>query len=868
MKKIISLLVIFVLSLTAILPVFSQKSRSIRLNKVSEPKTLSQSDTKLSRAEAFTDGNGVFIQWEAEYETKNLGFYVYRVGGKGTQLVSAGIVGGGALTSHEPVVYGGKYSLYDPQGNSGSTYYIESLGMNSSRQTFERFTAKVVENLASIAGTSSDLLRQKAVEANSAIETTAVKTPNELKSEIGLNSLPPDINGQRWVAAQQGVKIGVKKEGIYRVSRTELQNAGFNVSASSSLWQLYTDGKEQSINVGANDSYVEFYGNGIDTTESGTKVYYLVVGTQGGKRMETVTLRPLSSDVPSANYNQTFINKYRQIYVANNLLNGDAENFFGNQAIVGSANPTTTTLTFNLTGVDFNASTAEFTLGVQGFTFLSHQISPKLNGQTLVSLNGNGYSLMQNTFQIPTQYLREGANTLELQALGGAGDNNLPESIKIGFARKFVASQNRLSFYTTSYRSATVSGFSSANIRAFDLMYPDSPRLLANLAVTNNSGNYSLKFPTHRGRAVFATEDSGILAADSIVANTPSTLSTTAHNANLLIVSYKDWMTQANDWANYRRGQGMTVEVVNIEDVFDEFSYGSVSTAGMTQFFNYAKTNWQTPPNYVLLLGDTSYDLRNYENREFQNFIPSKLVDTIYQETGSDEAICDFDNDGLSEIAIGRIPARNAADVTQGLNKVMTFEANVATALSRGGLFPSDLPNGYDFDGLNRRVADQLPANVPKTFINRGDADAHTVLINELNAGKYAVNYSGHGSTGAWQSNFLTLGDATALTNAPNYSIFTLLTCFNGYFLRTNFDGLGEALLKSPNGGAVAVWASTGETTPDVQEVMASRFYNQIAVSNMTRVGDFVMDAKQNLVGGRDVRLSWVLLGDPTLRIK
>ena len=868
MKKIISLLVTAAFCLTAILPAFPQKLKNVSVKKVSETKTLPQSDTKLSRAEAFTDGNGVFIQWEAEYETNNLGFYVYRVGEKGAQRVSEGIVGGATLTSREKVVYGEKYSLYDPQGNAGNTYYIESLGGNSRLQTFEKFTPKTVENLNSIAGSSSDLLRKKADEAVSAIETNVVKTPKELKSEIELNSLPPDINGQRWVAAQQGVKIGVKKEGIYRVSRTELQNAGFNVNAPGYQWQLYVDGKEQSINVGANDSYIEFYGNGIDTPESGTKVYYLVVGTQGGKRMETVTLRPLSTEVPSAGYNQTFVNKYRQLYLSSNVLNGDAENFFGNQVIPGSSNPTTTTLTFNLTGVDFNSSTADFTLAIQGITFLSHQISPKLNGQILASISGNGYALMQNTYQIPTQYLREGANTLEMQALGGSGDTSVMESIKVAFARKFVANQNRLSFYTTSYRSATVSGFTSANIRAFDLMYPDSPRLLSNLAVTNNSGNYSLKFPTHRGRAVFVTEDSGILSADSIVANTPSTLSTTAHNANLLIVSYKDWMTQANDWANYRRGQGMSVEVVNIEDVFDEFSYGSVSTAGMTQFFNYAKTNWQTPPNYVLLLGDAYYDFRGYENQPFQNYLPTKLVDTIYQETGSDEALCDFNNDGLSEIAIGRIPARTAADVTQALNKTMTFEANVGTALNRGALFPSDLPNGYDFEGLNQRVADQLPASVPKTFLNRGQTDSHTLLINEINAGKYVINYSGHGSSGAWQSNYLTIPDALAMTNAPNYSIFTLLTCFNGYFIRPNIDSLGEALLKSQNGGAVAIWASTGETTPDVQEVMASRFYNQIAVSNMTRVGDFVMDAKQNLIGGRDVRLSWILLGDPTLKIK
>ena len=174
---------------------------------------------------------------------------------------------------------------------------------------------------------------------------------------------------------------------------------------------------------------------------------------------------------------------------------------------------------------------------------------------------------------------------------------------------------------------------------------------------------------------------------------------------------------------------------------------------------------------------------------------------------GASVAVCDFNDDGLAEIAIWRIPARNAATVTQLLNKTMVFESNVATAFGRGAVFPSDLTTEYDFEALNLRVADQLPATMPKTHINRGIQDAHNVLMNALNAGPYIINYSGHGSTGAWQGNFITVSDAAGLTNAPNYSIYTLLTCFNGYFIQTQNDGLGEALLKAQNGGAAAVWA-------------------------------------------------------------
>ncbi len=870
MKKIFSFLVIVILSLLTTIVVFSQKTKNVRVKKTIKSKTLPQSDVKLASAEAFSDGNGVYLQWQAETEIQNFGFFVYRITEKGTELVSPSIVGGGTLTSAESVIYGGKYTFFDDKGDLTSSYYIESIGLDGKRKTFDRIFPTYLGDLTFVAGLTSEQLRKQTETKNPLIENSKANLPSDLRREIEANSLPADINSQRWVVAQPGVKIGVKQEGVYRVSRTELQNAGFNVNAPGNLWQLYKDGNEQSIIVGDNDSYIEFYGNRIDTLESGTKVYNLIVGSQSGKRIGTKVLRPLSGIVTAINYNQSFIRKERQIYISSDILNGDDENFFSNVVILGSGSPTPTpaTLTFNLTGVDFSVAKCSIDLGIQGITSSSHQILPKINGEALDMITGNGKVLMNGHFEVPTSFLREGTNTLQLQAFGGSGDIDLAESIKVTYWRKYEANQNRVSFYTSNYRASTVSGFTSSNIRVFDLTFPDNPTLLTNLRIDNNSGNYSVILPSNRGRAAFAAEDSAILAADSVIQNSPSTLATSAHSGELIIISHKDWMTQANNWANYRRGQGMSVEVVDVADIFDEFSYGSTNTTAMTNFFIYAKNNWQTPPNFVLLIGDATYDFRNYENRPFQSYVPTKLVDTIYEETGSDEALCDFNDDGLAELAVGRIPTRDTQTVTLILNKTIAFESTIATAANRGALFASDQPDGYDFEGLSHRLADQLPMSMPKSFINRAQPDARNLLIADMNTGRYLVNYSGHGSTGIWaSSSFFGSPDVFSLTNASNYSVFTLLTCLNGYFLNTN-DALAEMGLKAPNGGAVAMWASTGKTTPDVQEIMATRFYNRIAVSNMTRMGEFVNDAKQSLVGGRDVRLSWALLGDPTLKIK
>jgi hypothetical protein len=551
---------------------------------------------------------------------------------------------------------------------------------------------------------------------------------------------------------------------------------------------------------------------------------------------------------------------------ANTILNGDAENFFG--AII---NASTATVNFNLPAVDFTVANASIDIGIQGLTLGSHQTRVLLNGVDIGAVSGINRNLATRHYEISTSLLRAGVNTLHLTALNGTSDISLFESIKVNYARRYQAEQNQLSFYTSNYRANYLEGFSSANIRVFDITYLDSPTVVANLPIEQSGGGYRVFLPANRGRLVYAVEDSAILQATSVTANTPSNLSASAHNADLIIISYKDWMAQANDWADYRRSQGMSVKVVNVEDVFDEFNFGVIKSLSIRSFLQYAKSNWQTPPRYVLLVGDATYDPKNYTRAGNFNFVPTKLVDTLYGETASDDTLADFNDDGLAELAIGRSPARSSVEVTQLLNKTKIFEQTSAQGFSRGVLFASDLPNGWDFEGTNRRLRNLLPEGTTSVMVNRSEADAKTRLLNEMNSGRFFINYAGHGTSGVWAStNFFAKADADTLTNGNNLSVFTLLTCLNGYFVQPaiGFESLAEVLLKAQNGGAAAVWASTGETTPDIQEIMATRFYQQLALGNIKRLGDLVNDAKTVVNAGRDVRLSWVLLGDPMLKVR
>jgi hypothetical protein len=80
-----------------------------------------------------------------------------------------------------------------------------------------------------------------------------------------------------------------------------------------------------------------------------------------------------------------------------------------------------------------------------------------------------------------------------------------------------------------------------------------------------------------------AVSGAGLLAPDSVTANNPELVGIPTNGADLVIIAYKDFMTQAETWAQYRRGQGFTVKVIEVSELYDEFNYGrSVRTLSGT----------------------------------------------------------------------------------------------------------------------------------------------------------------------------------------------------------------------------------------------------------------------------------------------
>jgi len=246
-------------------------------------------------------------------------------------------------------------------------------------------------------------------------------------------------------------------------------------------------------------------------------------------------------------------------------------------------------------------------------------------------------------------------------------------------------------------------------------------------------------------------------------------------------------------------------------------------------------------------------------------------VDTAYLETASDDWLVDFDGDGLPDMAIGRLPVQIPQEASTMVAKIVAHEKSTRTNEALLVADKTEQTDDFDFADAAQKVGALFPSAVGLRKVFRGeygsDAQAKEALLHYLGQGPLLVNYLGHGGMMEWRGNLFTADDVEALANGGGLPFFINMTCLNGFFQAPYGDSLAESLLKAENGGAVAVWTSSGMTEPGGQLKMNQELVRQLFSGENGTIGEAVMKAKR-VVNDRDIRRTWILFGDPTTRLK
>ncbi len=293
-------------------------------------------------------------------------------------------------------------------------------------------------------------------------------------------------------------------------------------------------------------------------------------------------------------------------------------------------------------------------------------------------------------------------------------------------------------------------------------------------------------------------------------------------------------------------GEPARMLIVSTSSIYDEFNSGIQSPQAIRDFLDYAYHEWQSPPTYILLLGDAQFDTRFSDPK---NTVPTMHIQTLrFGATAADVWFTMVDgiddtgvDDLLPEMQIGRVPVSNRDDIAAYLAKLRRYELNVAPNIWKNRLFliageadsgrdPNDnkvlqtdqLINDYIdrrffVDRLHTNLGRNIPgSNFPQDKYRGGTSQ----LFNAFSEGSLIINFMGHGGGAIWQDSQL-LGNEEVdrlPRNAP-LPFITSFTCFVGAFdgvasgtLGQRFEAqtLGEKLVLTPDRGAIGLIASAG----------------------------------------------------------
>ena len=120
--------------------------------------------------------------------------------------------------------------------------------------------------------------------------------------------------------------------------------------------------------------------------------------------------------------------------------------------------------------------------------------------------------------------------------------------------------------------------------------------------------------------------DNGYKAPASISAKIANqNLHGISDGASFIIISPTEFLPAANRLKAYREIEGpnkLNTMVVDINQIYNEFSNGMTDPLAVRNFLKFAYYNWNERPVYVLFFGDGSYDYKNIYNLSVKNWLP------------------------------------------------------------------------------------------------------------------------------------------------------------------------------------------------------------------------------------------------------
>ncbi|HMO65658.1 MAG TPA: C25 family cysteine peptidase, partial [Verrucomicrobiota bacterium] len=327
----------------------------------------------------------------------------------------------------------------------------------------------------------------------------------------------------------------------------------------------------------------------------------------------------------------------------------------------------------------------------------------------------------------------------------------------------------------------SAAGFASDQIGVLDVTTPLRPQVVLNATVSpDGAGGHRVAFQAVGGRRYVAFDATQVPAPRTLEPAGNPGLSLQRTRASYVIIAHPSLLEAVAPLAAYREAGGLSVKVVSLTDIANEFGHGVATPQAIQRFLRTAWERWSTRPAYALLVGDGSWDYRNLLGKD-DNLVPPRLVGTQFGLYSSDSIYGDVDGDGRRDIAVGRVPATTPQQVADFIAKLRAYEAGVPAVGGRALLVADAVDGGGDFLGDSELVRGLLEP-VFETGVAYRDtlgsaAAVHAAVLEAFRGDLDFFAYTGHGGhTQFGSTTYLGVPDVAALGNAGRNPLRSTLT--------------------------------------------------------------------------------------------
>ena len=813
----------------------------------------------LASFESQVSGHQVTFNWSTTTELGNVGFYLYEETPAGRQQLNERLILSPVLNSTVPQQY-----TFTAATGTGKVFYLEDIDIRGhvhlhgpfelGQRYGEAITPQPIDWPAIQAEQDALAAPRQAAARNAARQAL---TP----------TLRPGTNGS--------IHVLVSQDGPYRITYADLVALGVDPAGQpTSYIALTNQGQPVPLTIlggsliGPN-TIIEFIGHGLDTLYSHTNVYTLQASRADARRIPRDT-GPVPGTAPAPFYLATTTVEHQTTY---NYLSPSGDPWYDTR-MMAYGGPFARSFPLTVDHIAPGGPPPTLHLAVWGQTDWpaagdDHRLQVSLNGTPLADLTFDGLVNVPLDLPLPAGLLQEGSNTLTLTVPRPVDpairwDIIMLDSYGVTYPRAFVAVAGALTF-TAAGDSFEVSGLPVRKGTIYRLTDAGPQRLVRTITSSNGDGTFRVKFRGTPEPATYYVFTADAIPAPALAAAPPHT-DITSGSADYLMIAHPSFIDGLAPLVQYHESRGLVVKVVNVEDVYAQFSHGLFDPQAIRDYVAHAVQ--QMGVQYVLLVGGDTYDYFNYLGLGSISFIPSLYAPTepYVSFAPLDPLFADVDGDHVPDVPLGRFPVRTNAELANLIAKTLAYAAPAGQSMlmaaddgfaRSSNNFLATLPAGWS---ITTAYLDDTPA-----------ATARQTIISSLNNGVRLTNFLGHSGPVSWTYDGLfSAADASALTNTIP-TVVTQWGCWNTYHVDPAYNTLAHAFLLNPGGGAAAVLGASTLTQASSDAALGLRVLPQIVVPGQS-LGWGVQVAKANLAlfqpNLADVLLGWTLLGDPALVVQ